>query len=342
MTIKILLRKFNSLIFIGIFCFSIVSTFAQSVKIEPKVVVNIDRTANKYEDFDSSEKSIAVDTKVNVSLCVSSGKLKINGWDRNEIRAFANGSAVGFKVLQKSKQNSQPVWVMIVGFDTTKKQTVNGDECLSGDDIEIDVPRSATVDVKNDESETTINSVAKATVKNVGGNIYLNGIERGVDATAYEGDITVEKSGGSINLSGTTGNIIAFDLAPSDIGDTFKAKTNSGAITLQNIEHRQMEINSNSGAMRFTGEFQNGGQYRFGTQNGSILLAIPETSSCKISASYGFGAFSSELPLQNLVKNALVNSKTQSLSAQMGAGDATLNLTTYSGAIRIRKKEILK
>jgi len=315
-----------------------ICSFAQTVKIEPKITLNLDKSKNKdfNNNTDSSEKSISVDAKVNVSLCVSSGKLKVNGWDRNEIRAFVNGSEVGFKVLQKSKQNSQPVWVMIVGFDTTKKPLVNGEECLSGDDIEIDVPRNATIDVKNDESETTINSVAKATVKNVGGNIFLNGIERGVDATAYEGDITVEKSGGSINLAGTTGNIIAFDLAPMEIGDTFKAKTNSGAITLQNIEHRQMEINSNSGAMKFTGEFQTGGQYRFGTQNGSILLAMPESSSCKINASYGFGAFNSEIQLQNIIKNAV--SKTQSLTATMGAGEATLNLTTYSGAIRIRKK----
>ena len=311
MTIKKLSRKLNIALLVGIFCLS----------------TNLAAAA---------EKSIVVDAKVNISLCVSQGKLKINGWNRSEIRAYVGGSEVGFKVLQKSKQNNNAVWVMVVGFDTAKKQTVNGDECLSGDDIEIDVPRGATVDVKNNESETTISSVAKATVKNVSGDIYLNDIERGVDATTYEGDVTVEKSGGAVSLSSTTGNIIAFDLMPSEIGDIFKAKTNSGAITLQNIEHRQMDINSNSGSMKFTGEFQNGGQYRFGTQNGSIILLMPENSSCKIFASYGFGAFNSELPIKNLVKSPV--SKTQSLTATMGAGDATLNLTTYSGAIRIRKK----
>lgn len=311
MTVKELSQKLNIALFIGIFCLS--ASFAAA-----------------------AEKSIAVDAKVSISLCVSRGRLTINGWDRREIRAYAGGSEVGFKVLQKSKQNNNAVWVMVVGFDTMKKQTVNGDECLSGDDIEIDVPRGATVDVKNNESETTISSVAKATVKNVGGGIFLNDIEHGVDATTYEGDVTVEKSGGAITLSSTTGNIIAFDLLPSEIGDTFKARTNSGAITLQNIEHRQMEINSNSGSIKYTGEFQNGGQYKFGTQNGSISLAIPSDSSCKILASYGYGAFNSELPLQNVLKSPA--SKTQSLTAMMGAGDATLNLTTYSGAIRIRKK----
>ena len=283
------------------------------------------------------EKSLAADAKVNVSVCVSRGKLKINGWDRSEIRAYVGGgSRVGFKILQKSKQNDSPVWVSVVGFDTAKKQTPNGDECLTGDDIEIEVPRNAVVNVKNSESETSVESIAKAHIENVGGSIYLNDIAGGVDATTYEGDVTIARSGGAMFLSSTTGNIVAYDLAPSEIGDIFKAKTNSGAITLQNIAHRQLEVNSNSGSLKFTGEFLNGGQYKFGTQNGAIALVIPENSSCKIFASYGYGAFNSELPVNNLVKSP--TSQTQSLTATMGAGEATLNLTTYSGAIKIRKK----
>lgn len=344
MKIKKLSPKINIPLFIGIFCFTLFSVAAQTVKVEPKVFIDKDKFKVKtvvVGNTGAVEKSVAVDAKVNISLCVSEGKLKINGWERSEIRAFVDGGTeVGFKVLEKSKQNGNAVWVMVVGFDTLKKQNPNVNECLSGDDIEIDVPRGATVNIKNFESQTTISSIAKLVIENASGDIYLNNIERGVDATTYEGDVTVEKSSGAISLSSTTGNIIAFDLAPSDIGDIFKAKTNSGAITLQNIEHRQLEINSHSGSMKFTGEFQNGGQYRFGTQNGTISLSIPENSSCKILASYGFGVFNSELPLQNILKSAA--SKTQSLTATMGGGDATLNLTTYSGAIRIRKASAVK
>jgi len=66
------------------------------------------------------------------------------------------------------------------------------------------------------------------------------------------------------------------------------------------------------------------------------LLSIPEKSSFKLNASYGFGVFNPEIPLQNLVKTP--TPKAQNLSAQMGSGDATLNLKTVSGAIRIRKQ----
>lgn len=339
-TQKISLTMFALLLF-SVFSFA----YAQTAEVQTKIVVAPvkQKFKRKYkkvtsEEQTSAEKSIAVDAAVNISLCVSEGNLKINGWERNEIRAFVNnGSETGFKVLEKSKQSNKAVWVKVLGFDPTKSKETNPDECLSGEEIEIDVPRSATVKVIGQASGTMIESVGKVSVEIVGGDIFLRNIDRGIDAKTYEGDVTVGKSGGAMTLISTTGNIVAFDVAPSGIGDIFKAKTSSGAITLQSIEHRQMEIGSNSGSMKFVGEFLSGGQYTFGTSNGSILLAIPQNSSCKINASFGFGAFDSELPLLNVVKNA--TSKAQSLSASMGSGDATLNLTTYSGAIRIKKTD---
>jgi len=290
-----------------------------------KVVLN--------EGFAPAEKSIVVEPKVNITLCVKEGNVKINGWDRDEIRAYVeNGSQVGFKIVQKNPKTEKPVWVYVLGFDPTKNKELKPEECLSGSDIELDVPRNASVTLKSLESEIKIESVGKAFVANLGGDIFLNEIAGGIQATTYRGDITVEKSSGQMVLTNSEGNIIALDASPSEIGDIFKAKTNSGRITLQAVEHRQIDTTSISGSTSFDGEILNGGQYSFSTTNGSIVLAIPPTSVCKINAWFGFGAFSSDIPLQNTMK------KEQSLSAQLGSTDATcsLNLKTGSGVIRIR------
>ena len=313
---------------------------AQIVEVKPKVVIAPNKQKIKAvfnENTQSAEKSIAVDAKVNVQLCVSYGKLKVNGWERNEIRAFVDGgSQVGFRVQQKNGQNGMPIWVIVLGFDSKNNNENRANECLSGEEIELDVPRGATVNVKGSESETTIDSVRKVTVLIDGGDIFLNNIAQGIEARTFQGDVTVENSSGAMTLTCTTGNIVAFDVSASEIGDVFKAKTNSGAITLQKIRHRQTEVGSNSGSIRFNGEFQSGGQYNLGTQNGSILISIPEKSSFKLNASYGFGVFNSEIPLQNLVKSPAP--RAQNLSAQLGSGDATLSLKTVSGAVHIRKQ----
>lgn len=287
---------------------------------------------------EDSERSIVVDRKVNIFLpCILEGNVKINGWDRSEVRVFIkSGSPIGFGVREKSRQTGNPVWIEVLGYDTAKRQLPRN-ECLYGEEIEIDVPRDANVNVKGQETKITIDSIRKATIKTAGGDITLRNVAEGVRASTYEGDVSVENSGGAMNLESATGNILAFETAPSEIGDVFRAKTSNGAIALQGLEHRQIEVNSISGSISYNGEFLTGGLYTFITSNGSINLAIPNDSSCKISASYGFGAFSSEIPLKNMQKNA--PSSVQNLTALMGAGDATLNLTTNSGSIIIRNKK---
>ena len=324
--------------FLFAFCFfSVISVSAQTAK------PNKDKQKSKKtimnESATPAEKSLATDAKVNISLCISEGKINVHGWDRNEIRAYVSsgGSQVGFKILQKSKQTEKPVWVMVLGFDPSETNETEAEECLSGEEIELDVPRGATVNIKSRESETTIESVGKVRVENNGGDIFLNDIANGIEARTYEGNLTVGKSSGAIALSSTNGNIVVFDVSPSEIGDFFKAKTINGTLTLENIEHRQIDVSSNSGSIKFTGEFLSGGQYSFGTVNGTILLQIPEKSSCKITAFFGFGQFNSEIPLLNVKKSP--TSGAQNLTAQIGDGEATLNLKTFSGRILIRKSD---
>lgn len=330
--------KFNreitfSFVFFALIFFGFEAAFAQIiVKPQPPKTPVINKSQTP------AEKSLAVDSKVNISLCVTAGKISVNGWERDEIRAYVSrgGSQVGFKILQKSRQTEKPVWVMVLGFDPANVNEREANECLMGDEIELDVPRGATVNIKSRISETTIESVGKARIESVGGNIFLNNISQGIEAKSYEGNITVSKSGGAIGLSTTTGNIVAFDVSPSEIGDFFKAKTINGAITLEQIEHRQIEASTSTGSIKFTSEFSDGGKYDFGTQNGTILLMIPEKTSCKITAFYGFGQFISEIPLQNERRSNAIGS--QSLTGQIGNGEAALNLKTFNGRILIRKK----
>lgn len=290
-----------------------------------RVVVN--------ESYAAAEKAIQTESKVTINLCVIEGSVRVNGWDRDEVRAYVeDGSQVGFKIVQE--KNKKPVWVSVLGYDPKTNKEIKPEDCLSGSNIELDVPRNATINLESGESQIKIESVAKVAVKTLSGGIYLNDIAYGIEATTYEGDLMVEKSSGRITLNNTSGNIIALDVSPSDVGDIFKAKTNSGRITLKSIAHRVIETGTISGSTTFEGELLAGGQYTFTTQNGSIVLAVPPDSACKITAWFGFGAFNSEIPLVNTLK------KEQSLTAQIGTGEATcnVNLKTGSGVIRIRKQ----
>lgn len=284
------------------------------------------------------ERAIAVSPAVNVSLCVIEGKLAINGWRRNEVRIYVRGgSKFSFKVLEKSPTDSKPVWISAYSH-VTKAGKPGTYDCIRGEDVEIDLPVGATLSLKGESIDTTIDTLRKVTVKTAGGDITVRNVSNGVNAFTYEGDITVEESKGALMLDSTNGNIFVFDAGPSEIGDVFKAKTNSGAISLQRLLHRQIDVWSISGSVVFSGDILNGGSYNFGTNNGSLRLTLPQNSSCQLSATYALGNFASELPLKIITENDL-EGPVRSIVANIGkGGDAILKLTTNAGLIGIKKQ----
>src|SRR6476660_245757 len=110
------------------------------------------------------EKSIAVDPKSKLSLCVSQGNVKINGWSRNEIRVFVKeGSRLGFTVQEKNPKSGLPAWIKVAGYEPGKPGVAK--ECIWGDQIEIDAPRSAAVGIEGKETNTRIDSIRSAFVR---------------------------------------------------------------------------------------------------------------------------------------------------------------------------------
>lgn len=281
----------------------------------------------------AEEKALAVASNVNIKLpCVSDAKITVTGWNRDEIRVFVkNGSKIAFKVHEKDPKSGKPVWVLI-----TKRMTETPgpqfSECLSGERIDIEVPVGAAMSVVGKETETRIDSVNKVDLANAGGNVSLRNIPGGINAKTYEGDVAVENSAGQISLETTTGNIIAYGVKQGQVGDVFKAKTSNGQITLQNVEHRQIVADSINGEVLFSGKFLPGGLYTLKTTAGSIRMAIPHDTSCRMTAIYG-GTMKSAVPYKTITEN--VSPAGNTLKAQFGTGDATVNLVTPTGRILI-------
>ncbi len=285
----------------------------------------------------TTEKSIAVNSDVNIKLCVSEGSLKVNGWERNEVRVFVrSGRIPGFKVLEKDEVSGKPNWLMVTNMAAEGSRPGPMSECLAGSEIELDVPMKTSINLTGRSTETVIDSIKKVNVKTVEGDISLRNISDGISAATYQGDLLVEGSGGSIMLDATTGNILAFGVTPGQIGDLFKAKTGSGSISMQQVEHRQIESSTISGSVNFNGKFLSGGLYNFKTSNGSVKIQIPVKSSATIKAAYGFGSFTSEIPLKYIYENNTPAGK--NFLAIIGSGDANVSLTTNTGSIAIKKQ----
>ena len=287
-----------------------------------------------FNDGETIERSTIVDPNVALKLCVAQGELKINGWHRNEVRVFVrNGRNFRFKALEKSAQSGKVNWLWI--GSTVEGRPGPAAECLAGEDVEIDVPVTSTLDLSGREVRTTVDSLKKVTIRILAGAVTLRNITGGINAQTNRGDMVVENSAGAITLVGFTGNVIVADVKAGQIGDQLTAKTNTGAITMQRVEHRQIQASSFSGQLLFDGRFLPGGIYSFRTSTGSINLRIPTASSCTLTATYGDGDFTTDI-----AHKVITETKTPQANiivAKIGAGDATVNLTATNGSIAIRK-----
>jgi hypothetical protein len=286
----------------------------------------------------TTERSIAVEPKVNVSMCVTQGTVKVNGWGRNEVRAFVSeGSKFAFRVLQKSmKEDGKPVLLSLVGIRSLPGGNTAIVDCISGDDIQLDVPENASFTLKGQDSDVTVDTVRKLTVNTAGGDITAGNISEGVRADTLQGNIVVERSQGNMVLTSQSGDIVAFDIQPSDAGDAFKAKTSGGSISIQKMQYRLSDVISISGSVIYEGALPSGGAYSFNTTNGSIKLLIPQDSSCRVTTIYGFGTFNSEIPMKDM-RQLSSSGPVKTMVGTIGTGDCSLKLTTNSGSVVLKK-----
>lgn len=284
---------------------------------------------------DVSERAIAVAPNVNVRIqCISQARVTVNGWRRNEVRVLVkNGTDVGFKVHEVDPNTNQPVWLLIGRRETG---TPAPTDCISGDRIDIEAPIGSSFTISGRETEMRIDSLKKINIKNLGGNVALRNISGGITAETFEGDVSVEDSSGQISLKTSTGNILAFGVKSGQIGEALRVSTSNGAVTLQKVEHRQIEANTVSGTILFDGPLLRGGIYGFKTSNGEIRLLLPATTSCRVVAWYGYGSINSEFPLKTETEN--ITSGGKSFVGKIGTGESILNLTTNTGRIVISKQ----
>lgn len=305
----------------------------------PAILFGPEHSERMFRRDETSERSIKVDPNVNISLCVGEGNLKVNSWNRSEVRIFvADGSKFSIRVQLKGPKSGEPALITAVSESDGKSKPGSWSECLHGEEIEIDAPTGTVLNLKGQETATTVDGIRRVNIRNAGGDISVRNVSEGVNAVTYNGDLTVERSSGPMSLEATRGNVLAFDVGPSEIGDLFKAKTTSGAIAVQKLQFRQTEINSISGTVAFNGAIQNGGTYSFSTSNGSIRLTLPTDSACMVAASYG-GDFASEFPLKILTEN-LKGGWVKSITASIGDGNNTmLRVTTNNGTISINKQK---
>lgn len=217
---------------------------------------------------------------------------------------------------------------------------IGDDDFFRGGDapITVTVPSWATVEVDVMNAAITIaGAPARVLASTLNGSITSNGgtgvlelstVAGAISVRGFRGErLALETISGEILVDGATGALVA-------------ASVNQ-RIILRNIQSSRVEVETTNGRIEWSSPLNPAGRYTFATHNGEILLMLPTNTSARVRGEMFNGTFESELPATT---TGLTSSRRnpaaflgQEFTATLGGGDATVNVETFNGSIRIRR-----
>ena len=309
------------------------------------------------------ERVVAADPSVALSLCIASGDLKVHGWDRNEVRARSNDAAeIEFRRPAGARDSNPAREITVMIADTTPRRAGS---CSFEGDIELDVPRGASVRLQTRDGDIQVADVSTVSANTQAGDLDLAGVKRSVEARTIGGNISLRNSTGSAQLHSVGGTIEAGGVGPAVAGDAFEAATVGGDIRLDKTSFVELEARTVDGDLSLSGPLAVGGRYEFKTISGDVSLTLPADSSFRLDATLSRGGeLVTEFPLKTTEPKGLSSQSPprsgppakgdlsidpdtlikgtgyglQRISGVYGTGDALITASSFSGAIHLKKK----
>lgn len=231
-----------------------------------------------------AERTVAAEATVAVSVCIASGDISVRGWERNEVRARSKDASEIELRRRDTTDVSKPAQKLELFVSDEPEESHMRRSCQVSSDLELNVPRGATVQVQTRDGNISVIDVAAAYVNTQGGDISIERISRAVEAGSMGGSISLKDSKGRINLHAAGGCVEAIGVLPVESDDIFDASTISGDITLKRVGHAQLNARTVSGSVDMAGPLAHGGRYGFKTLSGDVTLTLPADASFQLSA----------------------------------------------------------
>ncbi len=162
------------------------------------------------------------------------------------------------------------------------------------------------------------------TVRTLGGDVLVANLEGPVDIEAEFGETEVRSV-----CSGAAVRSGSGDVSMRDVSGPLLARTLGGDILLEAVDSDPITLNSDSGevAVRLRRPF--GGTMEARTQSGSVAIALPADSNCRVRTYTGSGEVSNTLSLQDISRSG------RNISGRLGAGRGSVLVMTGSGDIEL-------
>ncbi|MDQ1612367.1 MAG: hypothetical protein QOG00_2298 [Pyrinomonadaceae bacterium] len=301
----------------------------------------------------TAEQTLPAEATVTLLACVETGDVVVRGWDRKEVRARSNDASRIELRRADATADPNPATRIEVLVAKDQAEPARPGLCSNSGNLELDVPRGSTVQIKGNTGDISVQGVANARMKTLSGDIDMSGVTKSVEAWSANGVIVLRNASGRARLETISGEIVASDLAATEAGDEFFAKSVSGEITLAKLTHTHVEAFTTNSSIDYTGALAGGGLYTFKSHSGSVRLSLPSDASFQLNAKvYHSGEIITDFPIRQVpVKMSddpnnpatvggplLSDGRLTGVTGKGDKRDATLILSSFSGTLHLQRQ----
>jgi len=184
-------------------------------------------------------------------------------------------------------------------------------------EYEVQVPRDANVTLHSD--------TGRIHAEKLQGDVMVAGSEGPIEVIdCAGGHVHVRTLNGSVNLSNVHGHIEIMSMG----GDVFMNQV-SGTLVL---------VNSNSGRIKYAGDFGDDGEYDFTSHTGDIEATAPAFASIEVLARSDQGRVDSDFSLEPK-HTPFLASAGSAFAGTLGKAASSVKLFSFSGKIHLKKRQ---
>jgi DUF4097 and DUF4098 domain-containing protein YvlB len=271
------------------------------------------------------DTTVRLDRGGAVDLSLISGKIRVTGWDRADVKISASIES-GFL---RFDANSSRVSLSVEDTDSEGRRGHRHNDVGDGR-YDVSVPRGS-----------------RLILEAVSGDIISKGSQGEIEATSVSGDVDVtdgvrtvsaEAVSGSVHAAQVNGNLrtetVSGDLRVETVTGDVEASTVSGNIRLGGIQSKDVRTESVSGDIIYTGTIEPSGRYSFESHSGTLRLNIPRGAGAQFSVETFSGDLSTDFPV-TIPPSQSGRRREGRMDFTIGDGRAKVTAQTFSGSIII-------
>jgi hypothetical protein len=286
------------------------------------VALPLEAKAQEYRGRTRVDTTVRLDRGGVVDLSLISGRINVTGWDRPDVRISAS---IDRGII---RFNANPSRVSM-SVDDEDDNRGRGRHSVGDARYEVSVPRGSRLVLE------AVSGDVRASGSQ--GEIEASSVSGEVDVTGGAREVSVESVSGSVHAAQVNGNLraesVSGDVRAETVSGSVEAHSVSGSVRLTGVQSKDVDAETVSGDIIYSGSIEAGGRYSFESHSGTVRLNIPRGAGAQFSVETFSGDVSTDFTVT--IPPGSGRRREGRMEFTIGDGRAKVNAQTFSGRIVI-------